>query len=269
MALLTDLKTPQYERLFRQMEGEQAAFLSREREFRSPEYRWPKDALNNWSRIWEYPFAYHHLAEWATREPGTQVLDFGSGVTFFPFALAKLGLHVTCADIDPICVHDTARAADVFNPSKGSVASVLLSGARMPFENAQFSSIYCISVLEHLPHPSAVVEEMARCLTPGGLLLLTIDIDMKGNLAIGPAAYQSLLGELERDFEEMVAIRHAHPSDLLTSINSPIPFIRTTLSARLGCFAKDLVRVGLRRPVRGFPPYNLAVEALVLRKKSR
>src|ERR1043166_5029160 len=37
----------------------------------------------------------------------------------------------------------------------------------------RFDIISCIEVIEHIPHPRAVVELLASCLKPGGLLILT------------------------------------------------------------------------------------------------
>jgi SAM-dependent methyltransferase len=38
---------------------------------------------------------------------------------------------------------------------------------------ARFDIISCIEVIEHIPYPRAVIELLARCLKPGGLLILT------------------------------------------------------------------------------------------------
>ena len=48
---------------FALLEKEQADFLAMESAFRSREYKWPRDPLHTWSRVWEYPYTYHHLQQ--------------------------------------------------------------------------------------------------------------------------------------------------------------------------------------------------------------
>src|SRR5207302_5688920 len=106
LATLSDLKTPLWRELFDILEHQQADFLAYESLFRSPSYKWPSDALHNWSRVWEYPYVYENLKRWLlvhnTCEP-IIVADIGSGVTFFPFSIARLGCRSICSDIDPVC----------------------------------------------------------------------------------------------------------------------------------------------------------------------
>src|SRR5262245_56761239 len=113
IAALADLGTSAWRGLFGALEEQQRRFLAHEHEFRSRGYRWPRDPLHQWSRCWEYPFAYHHLQAFRARLPADAqplALDVGSGVTFFPFAAAELGYRVLCTDIDPVCETDLARA---------------------------------------------------------------------------------------------------------------------------------------------------------------
>jgi SAM-dependent methyltransferase len=45
-------------------------------------------------------------------------------------------------------------------------------GARLPFPDASFDTVMSIQVLEHTPRPQRLLNEMARVLKPGGVLLL-------------------------------------------------------------------------------------------------
>ena len=64
---LSDLKTEEWERLFFILEKEQSTFLNKEKYFSSPEYKWTSAPLHTWSRIWEYPYVYHHLGAYKKR----------------------------------------------------------------------------------------------------------------------------------------------------------------------------------------------------------
>ena len=46
---------------------------------------------------------------------------------------------------------------------------------RMPFEDGEFDRIVFISTLEHIEHPGQALAEVARVLTPGGLLAMSAD----------------------------------------------------------------------------------------------
>lgn len=265
-----DLDEPSLKELLATLEQHQSEFHAFESSFRSREYRWPRDAIKNWSRVWEYPFVYSHLLPWIQDQASNakpRGLDFGSGVTFFPFTLARLGADILCADNDPVCIGDLEKASSIVETGTGSVTSALVSDSPLPFTNGQFDFAYCISVLEHIPEPRRVISELARCIKRGGLLLLTIDIDLKGNLAIGPRDYYSLLSELDRNFEEVVPARRTHPLSLLTSQNSHYPFCQSSLAYRLTCAAKDLARPLFGRKELGYPPFLLTVEGMVLSRR--
>ncbi|MGC8834713.1 MAG: class I SAM-dependent methyltransferase [Armatimonadota bacterium] len=44
---------------------------------------------------------------------------------------------------------------------------------RLPFKSNCFDAALCTQVLEHVPEPSDVLKEIARCLKPGAVLILT------------------------------------------------------------------------------------------------
>lgn len=47
------------------------------------------------------------------------------------------------------------------------------SALALPFADAAFDSVFCSQVLEHVPDPEQALREFARCLKPGGVLLLS------------------------------------------------------------------------------------------------
>jgi hypothetical protein len=123
LAALSDLQTPEWRDLFSLLEQEQTAFSALEDKFRSPEYLWPRQPLFTWSRVWEYPFVYHHLQYFRGKCGNSlaPIVDLGSGVTFFPFAVARLGYQVICVDLDPVCERDLGQAAHWIHPVSLSI----------------------------------------------------------------------------------------------------------------------------------------------------
>ena len=54
-----------------------------------------------------------------------------------------------------------------------SKLDVVCDLARLPFLPCRFDAMLCTQVLEHVPEPARVLSELAQCLKPGGLLILT------------------------------------------------------------------------------------------------
>ena len=44
-------------------------------------------------------------------------------------------------------------------------------GEALPYDNASFDAVVCVDVLEHVTDLQKVLQEVARCLRPGGLFL--------------------------------------------------------------------------------------------------
>lgn len=227
-AARSDLEKEPCRSLYQRLESAQADFLANSAQFRSPEYRWPHDALNCWSRIWEYPYIYEHMCSIMrdAAESGQQprVADVGSGVTFFPFALASLGMEIVCTDIDPVCERDLNAASKVVEKGQGEVSFRLIENEQLPFADGECDVVYCISVLEHIPNFDHTVLEMARVLKSGGHCLLTCDIDLcpTGRNQLNISQLDLLMRLVDEHFHFAGNQRIVHPVDMLTNSNSPI-----------------------------------------------
>lgn len=57
---------------------------------------------------------------------------------------------------------------------QGDNVDIVASADKLPFDDASFDSVVCTQVLEHVPYPQSVVDEMYRVLKPGGSVLATI-----------------------------------------------------------------------------------------------
>src|SRR5437762_501231 len=92
-------------RLFRKIETFSNQFVASQSSILQTYGRkWVPDPLHQWSRQWEYPFAYVHIKDWLSeqRRDDVRVLDAGSGITFFPFLVAATfpNVRVACCDMD-------------------------------------------------------------------------------------------------------------------------------------------------------------------------
>lgn len=222
-AARTDLESEEWRILFNSLERKQSDFLKHQDKFRSKEYKWPRDPLHTWSRLWEFPYVYSHIQKIREQRPSEKLraLDFGSGVTFFPFAVAQLGCDVTCSDIDPVVEIDILDAAHWVQYEPGIVDVALIDSGHIPVKSESQDIVYCISVLEHIPNFEPVIDEMLRVLKPNGQLILTVDIDLRGNCELGVNKFKRLQAKLNDHFSKEFPERPLHPCNLLTTSNSP------------------------------------------------
>jgi SAM-dependent methyltransferase len=268
LASVSDLAIPEMQRLRRYLQIRQDEFLLEEKNFRSAEYKWPSDSLNWWSRIWEYPYIFYHLAKLKQAIPGRQlyIADYGSGVTFFPFALAKEGFQVRCMDIDVICGADIQKAAQRVDASPGAVDFELVNGGRLLSRDQAFDAVYSVSVLEHMPRPGEIVSEIARILKPGGLFLLTFDVDLCGHLEIGVEGYRRLRDALNANFMMEFPEITAHPMDMLTTSNGQVVYFKSGAGSRALFFLREYAAEKLGgRSARRYP--GLGIFGGVYRKR--
>ena len=203
------------------------------------------------------------------RTDGLPIVDLGSGVTFFPFAVARMGHKVVCVDMDPVCERDITRACAIIDQRPGSVSFRMTDGTRLPLTDDEAGAVYSISVLEHVRETGRMIEEVARILRPGGRFILTIDLDLRGDQEIGIGRYRSLMEVLARHFTVVAPDQTIHPADMLRSDKGDYP-ARPVRSAR-GIFWA--VYSSLRHgDVAGLLsifriPFLLAVEGMVFAKR--
>jgi SAM-dependent methyltransferase len=224
LASLDDLSTPLWRSLFSRLESVQSEFLAAAPH--GPDYPWPRDPLHSCIRVWEYPFVYHHLQSHSgnlSGHPLPQVVDLGSGATFFPFAVARLGWRVMAVDADSRATSSVDRAIGRMSADGGAVTSLLSDARSVALRAESVDCVYCVSVLEHVPNFEGVVSEVARILRPGGIFVLTFDVDLRGNCELGPAAYERLLNALQANFSPVYPEKAVHPLRVLTTDNSIYP----------------------------------------------
>lgn len=157
--------------------------------------------FDHWSRAWEYPWAVH-AAEF---DRPARILDVGGGGSPFAPWLALQGheAHVVDPSLDQgrSFVWDPARSAfrnlrtlakqGAFRlagvrtlwglPGGGErrVSYYARSADRLGFPDGHFDRVFCLSVIEHVPHDlwPASMRELARVVRPGGRLVMTMDME--------------------------------------------------------------------------------------------
>jgi SAM-dependent methyltransferase len=270
LAALSDLNIDKTKYIFAKLERDQSSFLEHESFFRSKELPCSKDPLHQWSRAWEYPYVYYHLSkmrsEFQLKNKFGRVVDFGSGVSFFPFSAAQLGFHVNCIDVDPVVQNDILRAKQLIDVHPGKIEFYLSNGEELPFEDSSIDVIYSISVLEHIDVFENVLTEFIRIIIPGGFLLLTFDLAGSGEGEIKVERYQRLREFFLEYFDFEFAEKTIHPADTLHSSTGPYPIKKLYGAQRRLFELKQLVK-----PVLGKKPLvalRLYVYGCVLKRKS-
>ncbi len=132
---------------------------------------------NNSIRAFEYPWAFHA----AGLEPGMKVLEIGGGLSGFQFVLGSMDCRVVNVDpgmekLDWPC---NPEFMEILNKRFGTdvqLRNTTISNAAL--EDDAYDRIFSISVIEHLDEREIqnIMNHAYRCLKPGGLFLMTIDL---------------------------------------------------------------------------------------------
>lgn len=186
--------------IFKTMEIFSGGFLKKyHRDLEYYRTKWVNDPLHQWSRQWEYPYVFQQIKRSCEKQTGINILDAGSGITFFPFFIYQQlkPVSIRCCDYDE-------QLEKLFsNIMADQSADLQFRHAdlhTLPYGERSFDVIYCISVLEHTTDHRSILREFKRVLKPGGRLIVTFDIslDGKGEISIGQS--KQLLGDLQELF---------------------------------------------------------------------
>src|SRR5882724_3354860 len=119
--------------------------------------------LSDWIDL-QWSLLMHALTRVAPEAHG-RLLDVGCGDKpylhlFRPYVVEYIGVEHEAT------FRQTAAQAQSSGPD------VVYDGKTLPFEDGTFDTVLSVQVLEHTPDPRRLVSEMARVLTPGGVLIL-------------------------------------------------------------------------------------------------
>ena len=95
---------------------------------------------------------------------GKDVVDVGGGPGYFADAFVAAGARY--AGVEPDVGELTARGTSGVNALRGS-------GLALPLADGSVDVAYSSNVLEHVPTPEAMAEEMLRVTRPGGLVVIS------------------------------------------------------------------------------------------------
>lgn len=105
-----------------------------------------------------------------------RVLDIGSPKLLAAYLAEHLGLDMTTTDIDPYFVSTMETIRAFRRIPSARFHTRVEDGRALTFADNQFSKIYSISVIEHIPDTGdvACAREIGRVLAPGGICAITV-----------------------------------------------------------------------------------------------
>ena len=142
--------------------------------------------------------------------PGRRVLDVGCGGGLLAEALARAGARVTAIDLAPGMI-EVARlhAAESRLEIDYRVAAAEQLAVAEPHA---FDVVTCLEMLEHVPHPAAMVGTLARLVRPGGKVVVsTLNRNLRAFLlaVVGAEYLLRLIPRGTHEYERLI-----RPSEL-------------------------------------------------------
>lgn len=100
-----------------------------------------------------------YLATWGIDVRGILILDLGSGIGGYTWAMSERGANVI--------------SLDLVSPSANKGQNILADATRIPLLANQIDLVFCASLIEHVAAPHYLLQEIERILRPGGYCYLS------------------------------------------------------------------------------------------------
>ncbi len=152
----------------------------------------------HWSRQGEWPWVMNNIE----LRHEHRMLDAGSGWSTLKFALARRCHKIVALELDPEFIAKAQTSIDGMGYAD-KITQVQGDVRRMPFPDGWFDRVVCVSVVEHMPEGWVeAVRELVRVTRPGGRMLLTMDIRIRGtaegnDFYLDPDGAAAVLHELQ------------------------------------------------------------------------
>jgi SAM-dependent methyltransferase len=171
-----------------------------------PTYRHDSDHMG---RQFEYPWAILN----ANLTKGDKILNAGSGTDVMGFFLSLFGPTINL-DINPAVIKQgVEQAGGMFSNLEFKLGDM----GNLPYADGYFDKGFCISAIEHGERSvENYYRELLRVIRPGGVLLLTVDIERELN-HLNEITAQQVFGQLPPKPNKVLALY-----DPQASIKSPI-----------------------------------------------
>lgn len=189
-ATVEELQRPEYRKVAQKLEEIHVGLqLPTHEELNTEQFPWAHtehpSGVQYAPRLWEYPYAILN----ADLKPGLRCADVGCGMTPFTVYLkdvAKCDVVGFDSDLYEEGYRFKAFGVNAAFVEKTGLNIVRSSAEKIEAEDNSFDRVFCLSVIEHLKGPVAIkgMQEMARILKPGGLAIITLDVNIFSTLCV-------------------------------------------------------------------------------------
>jgi ubiquinone/menaquinone biosynthesis C-methylase UbiE len=150
--------------------------------------------------------------------PSGVVLDLGCGPGVLESHLLDRGYRVFATDLSEKMI-EKARNAVSDHPRRDDASFFVASAESLPLRDGEFDAVLCIGVLAYWPDPQKTLDEIARVLRRGGILII------QSSSSLAPREWEETL--LRRPYLRLRSILSGHD---VRDADFPL---RTTMPGRL------------------------------------